>query len=80
MDFDGTLIYYESPHRLVKSLKQFSEILGNRPAVVARELTKIHEEINRGCLLYTSDAADGLTGAILVPINLPTRPAHGARV
>ena len=49
-DFDGTLIYYESPHRLVKSLKQFSEILGNRPAVVARELTKIHEEIKRGTL------------------------------
>ena len=50
-DFDGTLIYYESPHRLVKSLKQFSEILGNRPAVVARELTKIHEEIKRGSLI-----------------------------
>ena len=49
-DFDGTLIYYESPHRLVKSLKQFSEILGNRPAVVARELTKMHEEIKRGTL------------------------------
>ena len=49
-DFDGTLIYYESPHRLVKSLKQFSEILGCRPAVVARELTKIHEEIKRGTL------------------------------
>ena len=51
MDFDGTLIYYESPHRLVKSLKQFSEILGNRPAAVARELTKIHEEIKRGSLI-----------------------------
>ena len=49
-DFDGTLIYYESPHRLVKSLKQLSEILGNRPAVVARELTKMHEEIKRGTL------------------------------
>ena len=45
------MIYYESPHRLVKSLKQFSEILGNRPAVVARELTKIHEEIKRGSLI-----------------------------
>ena len=47
MDFDGTLIYYESPYRLVKSLKQFSEILGDRPAAVARELTKIHEEIKK---------------------------------
>ena len=50
LDFDGTLIYYESPHRLVKSLKQFSEIMGNRPAVVSRELTKMHEEIKRGTL------------------------------
>jgi 16S rRNA (cytidine1402-2'-O)-methyltransferase len=49
-DFDGTLIYYESPHRLVRSLKQFSQILGNRPAIVARELTKIYEEIKRGSL------------------------------
>ena len=49
-DFDGTLIYYESPHRLVKSLKQLSEILGNRPVVVARELTKMHEKIKRGTL------------------------------
>ena len=44
------MIYYEAPHRLVKSLKQFSEVLGNRPAVVARELTKIHEEVKRGTL------------------------------
>ena len=51
IDFDGTLVYYESPHRLVKSLKQFSEILGNRPAAVARELTKVHEEIKRGRLI-----------------------------
>ena len=49
-DYNGTLIYYEAPHRLVKSLKQFSEVLGNRPAVVARELTKIHEEVKRGTL------------------------------
>ena len=46
-----TMVFYESPHRLVKSLKQFSEILGNRPAAVARELTKVHEEIKRGSLI-----------------------------
>ena len=49
-NFNGTLIYFEAPHRLVKSLNQFHEILGNRPAVVARELTKVYEEIKRGTL------------------------------
>ena len=47
---DATVIYYESPHRIGKALKQFYEILGDRPAVVARELTKLHEEFKRGTL------------------------------
>jgi 16S rRNA (cytidine1402-2'-O)-methyltransferase len=43
-----TLIFYESPHRLLKTLKDVSEILGERKMVVARELTKKFEEIKRG--------------------------------
>ncbi len=46
----GTLIFYEAPHRLAVSLKDAYEILGEREAVVARELTKLHEEIRRGRL------------------------------
>jgi 16S rRNA (cytidine1402-2'-O)-methyltransferase len=46
----GTLIFYEGPHRLGSTLKDALEILGEREAVVARELTKVHEEINRGRL------------------------------
>ena len=49
-DIEATLIYYESPKRLHRTLKNLLEILGDRPAVVARELTKIHEEIKRGTL------------------------------
>ena len=45
-----TIIFYESPHRLQKSLADCAEILGNRKAAVARELTKLHEEIIRGNL------------------------------
>ncbi len=43
-----TLIFYESPHRLLKTLQDISEILGERRMVAARELTKKFEEIRRG--------------------------------
>ena len=46
----GTLVFYEAPHRLAEALKDSYEILGEREAVVARELTKLHEEIRRGRL------------------------------
>ena len=46
----GTLIFYEAPHRLAMTLKDAYEILGEREAAVARELTKLHEQIKRGRL------------------------------
>ena len=46
----ATLIFYEAPHRLAETLKDAYETLGERKAVVARELTKLHEEIRRGRL------------------------------
>ena len=46
-----TMIFYESPHRLIKTLIQFAEIFGeDRQACVCRELTKIHEENVRGSI------------------------------
>ena len=51
----GTLIFYEAPHRLAATLKDAFEILGEREAVVARELTKVHEEIRRGHLSVLSE-------------------------
>jgi len=49
-EIPATLVFYETPHRLVKSLTDCAEILGNRKTAVARELTKLHEEIVRGDL------------------------------
>jgi 16S rRNA (cytidine1402-2'-O)-methyltransferase len=46
----ATLVFYEAPHRINATLKDALAVLGNRPAAVARELTKIHEEIARGSL------------------------------
>jgi 16S rRNA (cytidine1402-2'-O)-methyltransferase len=46
-----TIVFYESPHRLIKTLSQLIEHFGaNRPASVSRELTKLHEENARGTL------------------------------
>jgi 16S rRNA (cytidine1402-2'-O)-methyltransferase len=46
----ATLVFYEAPHRINATVKDALEVLGNRRAAVARELTKIHEEIARGSL------------------------------
>lgn len=56
----ATLIFYEGPHRIAATLKDAREILGERQAVVARELTKVHEEIARGSL---SELATQFSGA-----------------
>lgn len=46
----ATLVFYEAPHRIAATLTDALETLGNRSAAVAREMTKIHEEIARGSL------------------------------
>src|SRR5690606_13176073 len=50
-DVQATLIFYESPRRLAATLETMAEVLGDRQAVVARELTKTFEELLRGSLL-----------------------------
>jgi len=45
-----TLVFYEAPHRLIKTLTDLKEIFGDRQGLVARELTKLHEELRRGTL------------------------------
>lgn len=49
-DIDATLIFFESTRRLAASLSDMAEILGKREAAVAREMTKLHEELRRGDL------------------------------
>jgi 16S rRNA (cytidine1402-2'-O)-methyltransferase len=46
----ATLVFFEAPHRLPESLADMADILGDRPAAVARELTKMFEEVRRGGL------------------------------
>jgi len=47
-DESVTLVFYEAPHRILEVLADIQRVLGPRPVVVARELTKVHEEFLRG--------------------------------
>ena len=55
----ATLVMFESPHRLGDSLKELHDALGQRRVCVARELTKVHEEISRGTLAELSARYEG---------------------
>jgi 16S rRNA (cytidine1402-2'-O)-methyltransferase len=44
----ATLVFYETPHRILEALEDVAAVMGARPVVVARELTKLHEEFLRG--------------------------------
>lgn len=50
----ATLVLYEAPNRVAETLALLAEVLGDRPACVARELTKVHEEFVRGGLAELS--------------------------
>ena len=62
-----TLIFYESPHRIERTLKLFHQVLGDRNAVIGRELTKINEEFVRGTLSELSSMdCDTLKGEMVI--------------
>lgn len=69
-EIPATLVLYETPHRIAKSLIDCVEILGDRSAAVVRELTKLHEEIIRGTLteLAATFAAGKIKGEIVLVI------------
>ena len=72
-DIPATLVFYEAPHRLAKSLADCYEVLGDRPTAVARELTKLHEEIMRGSLseLAAVYSKANVKGEIVLVIDRP---------
>jgi 16S rRNA (cytidine1402-2'-O)-methyltransferase len=54
---ERTIVLYEAPHRIAEALADALEILGDRPACLAREITKIHEEFLRGTLSQLAEQA-----------------------
>lgn len=71
----GTLLLFESPRRLHETLLDLREALGERRACVARELTKLHEELVRGTL---SELAERFSGEVLGEITLVVEGRSGA--
>jgi len=70
-DIPATLCFYETPHRIAKSLTDCLQILGNRKAVIVRELTKLHEETLLGTLkeLEKDLSSRTIKGEIVVVID-----------
>jgi len=70
----ATLVFFEAPHRLAASLADLAELLGDRPAAVARELTKLYEEVRRaslGELAAHYAAATEVKGEIAIVVGPP---------
>lgn len=68
----ATLVFYETPHRIAQALRDAREILGERRAAVARELTKLHEEFARGSLTELAErfaANDSARGEMVLLID-----------
>jgi 16S rRNA (cytidine1402-2'-O)-methyltransferase len=64
-----TLVFFESPRRLAATLRELAEALGPRRACVARELTKLHEEVARGSLGELAVRfAEGARGEVTVVV------------
>lgn len=74
-DVKETIIFYESPHRIIETLKDISDILGDREMVLARELTKIYEEVLRGMVSDIRNRIAGrkMKGEITLVISGKTR-------
>ncbi len=58
-NFKYTLIFYESPHRIIGTLKSLKKVFGNRKISISREISKIYEEIYRGNIDEVISELDG---------------------
>jgi len=77
---ERTMIFYEAPHRIADTVADALAILGNRPACIAREVTKLHEEFRRGKLfdLVQSLGDHPAKGEITLLIGPPEPAQPGA--
>lgn len=67
-EYPQTLVFYEAPHRIRKTLQHMQDVLGNRKMCLARELTKRHEEFIRGTIAEILEICDELKGEMVLVI------------
>lgn len=83
---DSALLFYESPHRIVSSLKAVADVLPHRRVAVCRELTKMYEEVALGAAadlaeeFAARDAEGGIKGEIVLVIDAPSKDEHAEDV
>ncbi len=78
----ATLIFYEVPHRILESLEDIAATLGDREVVVARELTKLHEEVLRGTageIRSVLESRESIRGEFVVLIAKASEPLRDDR-
>lgn len=66
IDYEYTIIFYESPHRIAETIQMMGELYQDRELVIARELTKKHEEYIRGTCASLSNANLDIKGEIVL--------------
>ena len=73
---ETTVTFFEAPHRVVRTLLYAQSILGDRPIVVARELTKIHQECLRGTPATVAKRLVNPRGEITIVVGPVIRPSE----
>ena len=79
---ERTIVIYESPYRVLKTLEQLREVMGeNRPVAVCREISKVHEQVVRGSLseAIAHFTANEPRGEFVIVVGAVTKPDNNAR-
>jgi len=83
-EYDSTLVFFEAPHRIAEVLAEAGQYLGNRPLLVAREITKIHQEFLRGTAPDLAERLNNPRGEFTIVVgpseklskSVPALPTH----
>jgi len=70
----GTVVFFEAPHRIRRTLEELLSVVGDRAAVICREMTKIHETLVRGPISTVVNLLEGARGELTVVVDFGYMP------